>query len=389
MPRLRLLGAALLIGAIAHCGGASAAGAPFPIVERNGPATVLFDPARDGCDSNDVPDAPARLFRNADNDIVLFGLHYTNHFLKGRSLDALKIVCRPALLSNGNADPAAYDDKSWIAATWTRDGTIVNGLVHHEYQANGHPGRCRFPDYMQCWFNTVLAVRSTDGGATFAKISKPVVASAPFQQEWDQGRHRGFFNPSNIFSDGRFFYVLASTTGWPGQSAGVCLFRTRDPDDGTSWRAFDGAEFTVRYANPYVTGASSPKPCLPVGPFPAPVGNVVRQRGTGLWLAVFQAARAGSFPVSGIYVAASRNLLDWSAPRLLIQGTTNYENPCDAKGEVIAYPSLIDPDATGRNFDDVGPRALLLYTREKVDGCRITSDRVLIRQPVLVQIEPG
>ncbi len=389
MPTLRLFGAVLLIAAIALGSGASPAAEPFPLVQLVGPATVMFDPARDGCDGNDVPDAPARLFRNADNDIVLFGLHYTNHFLKGRSLDALKIVCRSALPSNGNADPAAYDDKSWIAATWTRDGTVVDGLVHHEYQANSHPGRCRFPDYMQCWFNTVLAVRSADGGATFTKLAQPVVASAPFQQDWDQGRHRGFFNPSNIVSDGRFFYAFVSTTGWPGQGAGVCLFRTRNPDEDGSWRAFDGSDFTIRYPDPYVTGASSPKPCVPLAPFPAPIGSVSRQRGSGLWLAMFQAARdTGSFPVSGIYVSASRNLLDWSAPRLLMQGTTNYEDPCSSGGRVLAYPALVDPDATGRNFDDVGSRALLLYTSEKVDGCRITSDRVLMRQPVLVQIEP-
>ena len=126
---------------------------------------------------------------------------------------------------------------------------------------------------------------------------------------------------------------------------------------------------------------------MPIGPFPAPVGNVVRQRGTGLWLATFQAAKdAGSFPVSGIYVSASRDLLDWSGPRLLLKGTTNYESPCGADGRMLAYPTLVDPDATGRNFDDVGPRALLLYTSARAQGCQITSDRVLMRQPVTVNL---
>ena len=369
---------------------ARAVEAPKPNVSLASTPSVLFSPTRDGCDGNDVPDAPARMFRDADGSLVLFGLHYTNHYLRGPSLDVLKIVCRSALLSKGAEDPAAYDDKSWIAATWTTDGRLIDGLVHHEYQADGHPGRCRFPTYMQCWFNTVVAVRSADGGASFARTATPVVASAPFPQSVDQGRHRGFFNPSNIFSDGKFAYFMASTTGWSGQEGGVCLFRTATPDVSTSWRAYDGTQFTVRYTDPYsAKTVSFPKPCRTLAPFPAPVGSVVRQRGTGLWLAVFQAAGNGrEFPMSGIYAAGSRDLLHWSDPRLVLPGVTNYEDPCRSGGRIIAYPALVDPTATGRNFDDVGSAAILLYASMRVEGCTITSDRVLMRQPVRIGFAP-
>lgn len=357
---------------------------PVPEVRLTGSPRPVFDPARGGCDGSDVPDAPARAFRRSDGDLVLFGLHYTNHPLVGPSLDALKISCRSALQAHGDPDPGAYDDRSWIAATWTRDGRLVDGLLHHEFQANEHPGRCRFPTYMQCWFNTVLAIRSTDGGASFAKLDAPVVASAPFRQDADQGRHRGFFNPSNIVSDGAFFYVLASTTGWPGQEGGVCLFRTSDPDVAGSWRAYDGTGFTVRFDDPYKPVRARAAPvCATIAPFPAPVGGLVRQRGTGVWFAVFQAAAgAGVFPVSGFYVAASRDLLRWSAPRLVMPGATNYDDPCRAGGQVLAYPSLVDPAATGRNFDDAGPTADLFFAKLRVEGCDITGDRVMLRQAV-------
>ena len=363
---------------------------PVPDVRLAGPARLVFDPARDGCDGNDVPDAPARAFRRADGSIVLFGLHYTNHPLVGPSLDALKVSCHSALESHGNPDPAAYDDRSWIAATWSKDGHVVDGLVHHEFQANEHPGRCRFPTYMQCWFNTVLAVRSEDGGADFAKLKAPVVASAPFRQEAEQGRHRGFFNPSNIVSDGVFFYMLASTTGWTGQDGGVCLFRTQDPDRPGSWRAYDGTGFTARFGDPYQAAAPRlSQSCTVVTPFPAPVGGLVRQRGTGVWFAVFQAAAsAGVFPVSGLYVAASRDLLHWSAPRLLVTGSTNYDDPCRSGGQMLAYPTLIDPAATGRNFDDVGTTAHLFFAKLRVDKCSITGDRVMLHQPVTLRILP-
>ncbi len=56
---------------------------------------------------------------------------------------------------------------------------------------------------------------------------------------------------------------------------------------------------------------------------------------------------------------------------------TLYDDPCKAGRSVVAYPSLLDPEATGRNFDDVGERALLTYATLRVEGCTVTSDRDL------------
>ena len=378
-----------LLGAMPAKRAAFAAEPPVPDVKIAGPARPIFVPTRDGCDGSDVPDIPARAFRDADGQITMFALHYTNHPLRGDSFDTLKIVCHSAFPSHENADPAAYDDRSWLAATWTRDGRDVSGLVHHEFQANAHPGRCRFPDYMRCWFNTVLAVRSTDGGKEFTKNASPVVASAPFRQDEEQGRHRGFFNPSNIVSDGSFFYFLASTTGWAGQEGGVCLFRTANPDDPSNWRAFDGTAFSVRYSDPYRRAmANLIASCAPVAPFPAPVGGLVHQRGTGVWFAVFQASKNDSaFPVSGFYAAASRDLLHWSEPRLVLAATTNYDDPCKSGGRLVAYPTLLDPGSGSRNFDEAGSTADLFYTSMRVDGCSITDDRTMIRQSVTLGLK--
>ena len=136
----------------------------------------------------------------------------------------------------------------------------------------------------------------TAGAASRGKTPPAVVAAAPFRQEVDQGRHRGFFNPSNIVADGRWRYFLASTTGWtrPGsdQEAGVCLFRSDDPADPTRWRAWTGTGFTAAFPDPYLATRASPATCRPVGPFPGPVGAVVRHRGSGAWIAVFM-AKAG------------------------------------------------------------------------------------------------
>lgn len=371
----------------------AAAEPPLSALTLVGPPTTLFKAGRDACDGADVPDASARAFRDATGAIALFGMHYRNRAFRGPDFDRLKLDCGVVLESGERADPALYDDRSWITATWTEDGKSVAALLHHEYQANEHPDRCRSKVYLECWYNTVVAAASADGGRSFTRTAPPsVVAGAPFRQETGQGRHRGFFNPSNIFSDGRWRYFLASTTGWevPGsdQEAGVCLFRSDDPSDPARWRAWTGTAFTASFPDPYRGTAKRPDTCKPIAPFPTPVGAVVRHRPTGAWIAVFMAKAGGEFPESGFYWTASRDLLAWDRPRLLIAGATLYDDPCNASAGMIAYPSLIDPGAKGRNFDDVGDTALLTYVTLRTEGCTITSERDLLRRPVAIKVWP-
>ena len=393
-PLARLLAVTLALS----CGpvpppASAASEPPLSALTLTGPERTLFSATRDACDGADVPDAPARAFHDASGQIALYGLHYRNRALRGPDFDHLKIDCRVVLDSGEKSDPALYDDRSWITATWTEDGNTVAALLHHEYQANEHEGRCRSKVYRECWYNTVTAAFSRDGGRSFTRTPPPtVVAGAPFRQEEGQGRHRGFFNPSNIVSEGRHRYFLASTTGWdrPGsdQAAGVCLFRTDRPNDPTSWRAWTGTGFTAAFPDPYRKTVKLADTCRPIAPFPAPVGAVVRHRDTGAWIAVFMAAKGGAFAESGFYWSTSNDLLTWDVPRLLLAGATLYDDPCQAKGRLIAYPSLLDPGAKGRNFDDVGESALLTFATLRIEGCAITSDRDLVRRPVSIKVWP-
>lgn len=374
------------LAALVALGGLPAWGADLAVRPDAGPHTLYTAP-QDGCTPNDLPDAPLRAFRDAEGHMVAFGLHFDNRALRGPDLAHLRIDCRIVLPSHGSDDPAAYDDRSWIVATYTPDGRRVAGLVHHEYHGEDHEGRCRFRDMMACWFNSVLSVRSDDAGAHFERTRPLIVASAPFPQDQNQGRHRGFFNPSNIVTDRGAAYALIATTGWDGQDDGVCLFRASDPLAPDTWRAFDGTRFSIRYADPY-RAAATPRPCRAVGPFRGPVGAVVRHTGSGLWLAVFQArADAARFPVSGFYVTTSADLVDWHAPRLLLAGSTLYDDPCSAGGREIAYPSLIDETSTDRNFGTVGDRPVLTYAVLDLEGCRFTGRRLLVEQPLSIELK--
>lgn len=355
-------------------------------IALTGKPSVVFNSTRDGCEPNDVPDLNPRAYRNADGQVVLFGLHFVNRALRGPDFAHLKIDCHVALDSPLDPDPAHFADRNFVAATWTPDGRNVSALVHEEYHADDH-GRCRASGDLGCWYNTVLAYQSGDEGADFAKASPLVVAAAPFTQDVEQGRHRGFFNPSNIVADGAYKYVFVSTTGWDGQPFGNCLFRTSDPSKPALWRAYDGTAFTIRYADPY-KDRSQPKPCATIAPFSYAVGAVVRHHATKLWIAVFQAAAGGVFPVDGFYYATGRDLLHWGAPRLLLAGKTLYGDLCKAGSSIINYPSVIDPASSSRNFDAVGDQPELFFTIMQVAGCQ-TGERMLVRQPLTLKIAEG
>ena len=63
--------------------------------------------------------------------------------------------------------------------------------------------------------------------------------------------------------------------------------------------------------------------------------------------------------------------------------------PCGAgdsnkNGTVLAYPSILDEKAEGRNFDDAGDTPSLFYTRVKNNGCIPGAERVLMRQRLRV-----
>lgn len=378
---------AALVKALA-CGTALAAGQPAASIGIAGSPETVFDSAKDGCTGIDTPDLNPRAFRDADGQTVFFGLHFVNRALRGPDLGHIKIDCQIVLNSIENPDASRYEGRNYIGATWTDDGKTVNAIVHQEYHADQF-GTCSAKGDLACWWNALLAFRSVDGGHSFAKNVPAIVAVAPFRQEVEQGRHRGFLQPSNIVAEGKYRYFFGSTTGWNGQDFGACLFRSANPSDPASWRAFDGAGYTITYPDPYASTVSPrPAPCKAIAPFAFPPGAILRQRGTGLWIAVMQASRNGAdFPVDGFYYATGKSLTDWSLPRLLVAGKTLYNGPCDSAGKLLSYPSLLDEAAHGRNFDDTGNHPFLYYAEIATRGCDFAGTRKLMR--VRLQIGPA
>lgn len=357
---------------VAHAGGLTV----------TGPAETVFSYRKQACDERDIPDAPARAFRDADGRVHLFAPHDVNRALVGDGLDAVAPDCRIAYRGGENDDPAAFDDRAWLAAFATSDGRTVHALVHNEFQGHRRPALCPSGRYMECWTNSITAARSTDGGATFRRVPG-VVAALPYRYRGDLGRHSGYFNPSNIVQKDGFWYVMVFSVAREAQRGGACLLRTDHPDDPSSWRAWDGKDFTVRFEDPYRdTDDPARHVCAPLGGLGAPVSSVVRHQPSGQFVATMAAVRPEGM---GVFLSTSADLIHWSAPQLALPLTLAGKQQCGDK-EAWNYPVLLDPDSPSRTFETVGNTAWLYMTRFNLSGCALGMDRDLVRLPVTLTL---
>ncbi len=230
---------------------------------------------------------------------------------------------------------------------------------------------------------------SRDGGRTFGHAAPPrhFVAGIPYPYQPDSGP-AGIFNPSNIVRSPRdgLLYAFVRAEAFRDQPTGACLMRTADLSDATSWRAWDGREFGIRFIDPYRQPAGSPNAhvCQPVDPDAIATmhSSVVYHRGLDRFLLVgaSEATRDGR-RVSGVFYSFSDDLIHWSPRALLLEAELTWSFRC-GDADPIAYPSLLDPSSDSLSFDTIGDRPYLYLTRFHYDSCRQALDRDLVRIPL-------
>jgi len=271
---------------------ASAAGETSVEIVRDGEANTVFRWSSDACEGWDIPDAPARAFRAADGVVRLFASNHANRPMVGTDLGNMKRDCAGAYEGSRADDPSLFDDKAWLSSFYTPDGINVFALMHHEFQGNYRPLLCPSKKYLRCWRNSVTFAMSRDGGRTFVAPTPPthLVATSPRKYDVDFGRHVGYFAPTNILERDGFYYALFSASTYGPQKYGVCVVRTDRLRDPSSWRAWDGRDFTVRFVDPYreTVVDEARHVCDPVGRgrLLTPLSGVVRHAPTGLYLAI-------------------------------------------------------------------------------------------------------
>jgi len=373
-----------------------------PGVRQAGPEQIVHDWSTQRCDFDDYADAPARAFRDAQGQTQMLAAAPAARRMRGPSLDTVTRDCAVVMRSQAVADPSAYADRQWLAATWTRDGKTIDALVHDEYHGSGEPlGGCVAISLAGCWYNAVTSARSVDGGATYtaagAGAGGHLVATVPYRYVPGTGPY-GIFEPSNIIRARRpgegvtYFYVLVHVEDYPRpkavQRAGTCLMRARDLAAPSTWRAWGGKAFDVRFADPYAeTPTPSRHACKPVS-----YDHIEKMNSSltynwelGRYLLVGMSSAYDSAQrrtVSGFYYSTSKNLTDWSERRLLMEAPLPWTCPTGSEHQV-AYPSLLDPASPSRNYETTGRFPSLYFTRLN-DRCLLAlgADRDLVRIPI-------
>jgi hypothetical protein len=355
-----------------------------------GPPQTVFDWSSDACEPQHVPDLPVRAFRDYRGRVQLILPHYVNRRMIGPSLDAVQVDCTVTMRSTRDADPAAFDDKEWIASVFTQDGRDVAALVHEEYQGSEHPGRCPSRVYERCWYNAITFARSADGGRSFRQPLLPdrLIASSPHRYTPDVGPV-GLFAPSNIVRnpDDGLYYAIVQTIQPEDETRGSCVIRTSNPASPSSWRAWDGEGFELEFVDPYES-AVTPEACEPVAT--AQISEMRESLTYNTYLDRFvlvglSTARplTGREPVTGVYFSLSSDLIDWTPRKLVMEIEAKQSFEC-GDPDPIAYPSLLDPSSRSRTFETTGRHPFLYYTQFHYSDCAQTIDRDLVRIPLEV-----
>jgi hypothetical protein len=361
-----------------------------PRVEVVGAEQIVFDWSQDACEPADIPDTPARAFRDVQGRVQLIASHYVNRPMTGPDLGHLSRDCAVILASHYDPNPAEFNDREWLHSTYTPDGERVFALVHNEYQGHTHPGRCPSGEYFECWYNAVTLAVSTDGGTSFEHAQPPthLVASIPYRYAPDSGP-AGVFQASNIVHNAAddHYYALIRVQRYRAQQQGTCVMRTTNLADPKSWRAWDGSGFNVRFVDPYLQPDEPAEDhvCQPVSyeEIQLMVESLTFNTYLDRYLLVGSAVERelGGEATSGIYYSLSDDLIHWTPRRLIMEGESRNTYRC-GDPDPIAYPSALDPDSSSRNFETTGKRAYLFFTRYNYESCQETLDRDLVRVPI-------
>ena len=386
--RLRALARALAAVSVTLIAGIGSVQAAVQITVV-GEEEVVSRPQATPCPQELLLDSPARAMRRKDGSLVVFATHYTNWYFEGKDWNSLKPVCASAAAGKEDPKPEDVDDHYWIQALREQpDGRVV-ALASHEYMGSRHPGHCDLAPTREqpypCWFSSIIQIESRDGARTFKPAAENRIVATP-QVAYDRsGKKRmGFLTTSNIVADGDWLYSLIFVDGYSGQKSGTCLFRA--PAKGpTRWTAWNGSDFKSDLARPVAAGAAADGS----GCEPLLVGNqnrgLVRMREGGAWLAVGLDRDAPGDQGAGVFFATSSDLLKWSPRRRLLDARIDFKAPeCAA---VYKYPTIIDHDAPGPNFDTVGSRAYIYLVKVILQSCKPV-ERQLVRYPLTISTKP-
>jgi hypothetical protein len=360
----------------------------------DGPRAVVFDTAKDSCELIDIPDAPARAFRDYAGTIHLIASHYVARASVGPTLESVKHNCAVIYNSKHDRSPADFDDATWLDSFYSVDGKCIVALGHMEYHGWEHGGMCGSKtDNNACWYNADTFHLSEDGGYHFGSPKAPAnfVVGLPYKYEINQGPE-GYSVDTNIVKAGEWYYAMVTDWPWPpncgeGKGKRPCLaqfggspIRTSNILDPASWRGWNGKEFGVSFADPYHGRVTNPEDHVytPV-PYMYYVNGINFHEASHLFIATLFDPFNTAYGPEGLYFATSPDFIHWSKPTVAV--TVSQLQAKEPKGKwSYAYFSLIDPRSTDSSYGTVTDNPYLYYVRS--DDNHGPYVRVLFRQRI-------
>jgi hypothetical protein len=201
----------------------------------------------------------------------------------------------------------------------------------------------------------------------------------------------GYSADTNILKVGNWYYSTVYAWAWPPRCGGAgkepclvpdatCPMRTANVLDPSSWRGWDGRDFTVIFADPYRGEVAHPLAhvCEPV-PYLDYANGTSFHEASHLFVATLWNQGSGGFGPQGVYFTTSADFIHWSKPQLAI--TLNQMLRREPEGNwSYMYFSLIDPNASDSSFATITDHPYLYYVR--MDNNHGPYQRVLFRQRV-------
>jgi len=355
--------------------------------EISGPPELVFDWSSDRCEDLDIPDLPARAFRDKDGQVQLISSHANTRRFVGPDLDNVVRDCTIVMTSHFDPNPSMFNDVEWIGAIYTEDGNTIYAIVHNEFEGWTHPGYCSRSYWTaDCWYNGLTLAVSTDGGLSYGHpVSPPdhLIAASSIQYEIDRGPD-GIFHPSSILRgpDGYYYAMVHRVRQTDANPWHACLMRTPDLANPDAWRFWDGAGYEGEFINPYTDAVSNPDnhDCSPIDR--DAIWDMTQSLTYNEYLGRYVltgSATSIDGTTHGFFVSFSEDMIDWTPRELLLERALPWTVQ-NANEPHYLYPSLLDPESTARSFDKVAETAYLYYTRNnRAPG---DLDRDMLRAPV-------
>lgn len=352
-----------------------------------GAPEIAYDWNVQKCHQLDLPDNPARFFKNNDGTLTLIASNAPNVYItKSPSFSATALtapsahLCSPiALPSTDSQFPYTFDNQEWIFATYKEPfpSTKVHALIHNEYHDPFYAEPpCKINNTTTenpCWYNVFTYAVSNNEGVTFTQATPPqnnLIAAAPdpwdasaITQPYGSGFHfYGYQAPTNIIKKDGYYYTLFIKETDPdkalGVKSGTCLMRTDNLNNPASWRGWNGKQFSLVMDAPYDYPAGTPHAstgsdgCASLS---ATSLNGFSVRGLTYNTFLQKYITVGEGVVGnqcGFYFAISPDLITWSSPYFLMPAKVHY-GPCwdgDYTG-LTPYPTFVDQSDTSTNFE--------------------------------------